>query len=79
MNKKIISEKNIIVICFTNELLNDKGSFDILNKVIKPKKIKDDTVKYNLMIYSQSQLRLNSTKSPPFQPCQEDVAPSPSK
>ena len=50
--KKINNEKIIKINCLINELLIDNGSADILKRVISPKVINDDTIKYNLPKYS---------------------------
>ena len=50
--KKISNEKIIKINCLINELLIDNGSVDILKRVISPKIINDDTIKYNLPKYS---------------------------
>ena len=50
--KKISNEKIIKINCLINELLIDNGSADILKRVISPKVINDDTIKYNLPKYS---------------------------
>ena len=50
--KIINNEKIIKITCLINELLIDNGSVDILKRVISPKVINDDTIKYNLPKYS---------------------------
>ena len=50
--KKTNNEKIIKISCLINELLMDNGSFEMLYRVISPKVINDDMIKYNLPKYS---------------------------
>ena len=42
----------IKIICLINELFIENGSLEILKRVISPKVINDETIKYNLPKYS---------------------------
>lgn len=50
--KKTNNEKIIKISCLINELFIDNGSEEMLYRVISPKVINDDTIKYNLPRYS---------------------------
>ena len=50
--KKTNNEKVIKISCLINELFIDNGSEEMLYRVISPKVINDDTIKYNLPKYS---------------------------
>ena len=50
--KKTNNEKIIKISCLINELLMDNGSVEMLYRVISPKVINDDMIKYSLPKYS---------------------------